>query len=105
MRAGIPIVFPQFGTSGPLPQHGFARNSWWTVESTGDGAAELSLKSTPDTLAVWPHAFELRYRVHFDDDKLVTALEYVQHTACPSPECVCTRAPRARVRRRTLAAA
>jgi D-hexose-6-phosphate mutarotase len=25
-------VFPQFGTNGPLPQHGFARTAMWDVE-------------------------------------------------------------------------
>ena len=30
IRGGIPLVFPQFGPKGPLPQHGFARVSKWT---------------------------------------------------------------------------
>ena len=32
IRGGIPIVFPQFG-GGVLPQHGFARNSLWSLQS------------------------------------------------------------------------
>jgi D-hexose-6-phosphate mutarotase len=31
IRGGIPVCFPQFGTHGPLSQHGFARNTTWAV--------------------------------------------------------------------------
>jgi glucose-6-phosphate 1-epimerase len=30
-RGGIPLVFPQFGNSGKLQKHGFARNVPWTL--------------------------------------------------------------------------
>jgi len=61
-------VFPQFGP-GPLPQHGFARNSLWTlgetkvVQATGDMSTELHLEDTEATRAVWPHAFRLTLTV------------------------------------------
>jgi hypothetical protein len=35
IRGGIPVVFPQFGADGPLPQHGFARNNRWGGCPTG----------------------------------------------------------------------
>ena len=76
IRGGIPIVFPQFG-AGALPQHGFARNKAWTLVSTGDGAAELTLADDDATRAVWPHAFKLTYRIAFDGYSLTTTLEYV----------------------------
>jgi len=64
IRGGVPVVFPQFGP-GPLPQHGFARNSLWTlgethvVQATGDISTDLHLEDSEATRAVWPHAFRL----------------------------------------------
>lgn len=75
IRGGIPVVFPQFGTNGPLPQHGFARNSQWELVHSGDGAVELALSDTDATRAVWPHAFALRLRATFDDNQLTVNLE------------------------------
>lgn len=61
IRGGIPICFPQFGATGPLRQHGFARNVRWTVESQTrdtDGArARFSITDSEGTRAVWPYAF------------------------------------------------
>jgi len=64
IRGGIPIVFPQFGP-GKLPQHGFARNKLWkhgetTVnKATGDITTAFHLTDDAETMAVWPHKFEL----------------------------------------------
>lgn len=67
---GIPICFPQFSDLGPLGQHGFARNSEWSVESTlGADVTELVLvlTSSEETLAIFRHPFELRFTVHLSD--------------------------------------
>ena len=32
IRGGIPVIFPQFAAEGPLPRHGFARTSEWTLD-------------------------------------------------------------------------
>ena len=68
-HAGIPILFPQFGkgvgtSTGPLPQHGFARNNEWKigahgVDHRGRPNATLSLRPTPEIRALWPHDFRL----------------------------------------------
>lgn len=67
VRGGIPVCFPQFGSAGPLPQHGFARVSQWSVLHTEDGAdravAVLRLVDTDATRALWPHAFRLEYEM------------------------------------------
>jgi glucose-6-phosphate 1-epimerase len=67
VRGGIPVIFPQFASLGPLPKHGFARAAEWTRADPGDdaSAAALRLVDSPATRAVWPHAFaaELTARV------------------------------------------
>lgn len=55
--------------------HGFARTMDWAVDDVGDGAASLSLRDTPATRAVWPHAFVLRLRASFDGGRLTTHLD------------------------------
>lgn len=58
IRGGIPLMFPQFGESGPLRKHGFVRDLQWTLvdeheDATGKSISYvLDIKSTdfPD----WP---------------------------------------------------
>jgi glucose-6-phosphate 1-epimerase len=62
IRGGIPIIFPQFGTEGPLPRHGFARTPEWAVggvgrASNGMAEAELVLRDSEETRAIWDGAF------------------------------------------------
>lgn len=58
----------QFGP-GPLPQHGFARNSLWhlgatnVVQASGDISTEFILEDSAETRAVWPHKFRLTLTV------------------------------------------
>lgn len=66
-KGGIPICWPWFGPDPEekgRPAHGFVRNRMWNVVATltaADGATQvtLGLESTPETLAIWPHAFKL----------------------------------------------
>ena len=59
IRGGIPVVFPQFSSEGPLPKHGFARTSPWEVVSVLPGQARLRLRDTDATRALWPPPFQL----------------------------------------------
>jgi glucose-6-phosphate 1-epimerase len=65
IRGGVPIIFPQFG-GGPLPQHGFGRNSKFDLLETsvaGDSNSAkvvLALHDNASTRKVWNHAFELK---------------------------------------------
>lgn len=70
IRGGVPLVFPWFGPRASDPQapmHGFARLRDWDVDSIasrGDAVtATLSLRSSDETHALWPHDFRLRYLV------------------------------------------
>ena len=63
IRGGVPVIFPQFAAEGPLPRHGFARTSLWSLGGTGrtaDGAAEadLVLRDSAETRAVWDVSFK-----------------------------------------------
>ena len=64
IRGGIPVIFPQFAAEGPLPRHGFARTSEWTLDEVsakaGDAVASLSLRDSAETRAIWNHAFSPR---------------------------------------------
>lgn len=91
IRGGIPLVFPQF-RNGPLPAHGFARNSPWRIEQTGinsHGAPYVTfeLVSSPATLAIWPHEFIASYTVALSD-KLMSNIK-ITNTG-PNPfNCQC----------------
>jgi glucose-6-phosphate 1-epimerase len=70
IRGGIPVIFPQFG-DGPLPKHGFARTSEWQITKAVEGGEdagdyirlEFQLTESPETMAIWPHKFDLRLSV------------------------------------------
>ena len=61
IRGGVPLVFPQFGTLGPLRQHGFARRMpWGFVGAATSGeviTATLRLQDSEETRRDWPHRF------------------------------------------------
>lgn len=69
IRGGIPVCWPWFGPSGKqgLPSHGFVRTLFWSVTGTetdkDSTAVTLSLVSSPETLALWPHDFRLNLTV------------------------------------------
>lgn len=74
-HGGVPIIFPQFGATGPLPSHGFARNLRWEALPR-DTMTELALRLTdsPATREQWPHPFQADFVVTLDDQSLGMAL-------------------------------
>jgi len=67
IRGGVPVIFPWFGKS-TLGQHGFVRTMPWTVKEfhcDPAGESEITLTITSDalTLAIWPHPFDLAFRI------------------------------------------
>lgn len=67
IRGGVPVCWPWFGADPQglgRPAHGVARTRLWSVRGTattpaGDTQITLDLVDTPETRAIWPHAFQL----------------------------------------------
>ncbi len=61
IRGGVPIIFPQFGTLGALPKHGFARTLAWELVGSQvqpqSAKATFELRSSRATRLLWPHDF------------------------------------------------
>jgi len=67
IRGGVPLIFPQFGP-GPLPSHGFARNSLWTVISSGTRPGgevwiTFGLRTNDETKKIWPFEFACEFEI------------------------------------------
>ncbi|KAG1457575.1 hypothetical protein G6F46_001527 [Rhizopus delemar] len=77
IRGGIPICFPIFGTKEiiRLPQHGFARSSYWEylgviTDNNKEVSVRLGLMDTQlssEVRKVWPHSFRLVYTNEGED--------------------------------------
>lgn len=71
IKGGVPVCWPWFGPDPERqgrPAHGFVRNRYWTLRHTeavrnGDCRVTLGLTDTPETRAIWPHAFDLSLEV------------------------------------------
>jgi glucose-6-phosphate 1-epimerase len=92
IRGGIPVIFPQFAAEGPLPRHGFARTSMWTLDDQrldqGDAIAVFSLTDSDASRAIWPVGFRARLSVRVGGDRLVTSFEVENtHTDAISFTC------------------
>ena len=78
IRGGIPVIFPQFGTTGPLRAHGFARWHRWTlidVVSGADGTrGRWRLTDAPATRAEWPGEFTAELSVQVGGAALTVGL-------------------------------
>lgn len=78
IRGGIPVIFPQFGTRGPLIKHGFARGLDWHFNGVDDGseqhAAVFVLHHNDATHAQWPHRFSAHIRVAMAHNRMTVTL-------------------------------
>ena len=87
IRGGIPVCFPQFGSAGPLPQHGFARVVPWGLEHSENlpdrAQAVLALADSDATRALWPHAFHAGLRVTIAGATLEVALTITNSDSVP----------------------
>ena len=83
IRGGVPVVFPQFSSWGPLPKHGFARNRAWELISVENGTARFHLRDSEATRAIWPHAFLAEYAVTVREQQLIMELTIINHSEQP----------------------
>ena len=88
IRGGIPVIFPQFATEGPLPRHGFARTSLWSLQSLeqrdeGDAVATFTLTDSPATHATWAAEFCLTLTVRIAGARLQVVLGVENTGASP----------------------
>ncbi|KAI7848714.1 galactose mutarotase-like domain-containing protein [Circinella umbellata] len=84
IRGGIPLAFPIFGTKEniQLPQHGFARNSYWEFAGViNDNNEEVSVRFTLKDTQLdsklrngWPYSFRLTYTVTLGEKSIDTVL-------------------------------
>lgn len=71
IKGGVPICWPWFGADPEgkgRPAHGFMRNRMWAVwgsseNADGSSSVTLGVESSPETLAIWPHAFKLAMEI------------------------------------------
>jgi glucose-6-phosphate 1-epimerase len=72
IRGGIPLLFPQYSNTGPLPSHGFVRQRFWEIDTSppplpshpySSAHVDLILKSSDADLKIWPNKFVYRLRV------------------------------------------
>ena len=60
IRGGVPVIFPQFSTRGPLKRHGFARSKPWQLVSAEQGADDALAVLASDRRCRQPHVLAPR---------------------------------------------
>lgn len=87
IRGGVPVVFPQFGTRGTLPRHGFARTRQWQpvlARVGGDFAlATVRLAADEATRAIYDHDFVAELTVMVGADRLDIEFEVMNRGDAP----------------------
>jgi glucose-6-phosphate 1-epimerase len=83
IRGGIPLMFPQFGDSGPLRKHGFVRDLQWNLVNATEDADGKNLSYALDIKATdfpeWPFDAALKFDVGLSLQTLTIGLS-VQNT-------------------------
>jgi glucose-6-phosphate 1-epimerase len=79
IRGGVPVSFPQFAAEGPLPNHGFARVSTWSLvragqEASGTARAVVRLEDSEATRRLWPYPFVAEITVSLSGRALEVSL-------------------------------
>ncbi len=65
IRGGIPVVFPQFADSGPLPKHGWLRTSSWQLQNVPSALMSVTLETEEDqqSMSIWPHPYHVELKI------------------------------------------
>jgi galactose mutarotase-like enzyme len=100
MWAGNPVLFPMVsyshlpgaqnhyeweGRRFPLPQHGFARRSQWTVTARAADSVTMELTDTAESLAVYPFRFRYLLTYRLADGRLHWEQEIANRSDVPMP--------------------
>lgn len=88
IRGGVPLCFPQFADQGPLPAHGFVRDTAWMPVSAGpaaNGAAEvrMRLSDSAATRALWPCPFACELVATALGSRLTVSLSFTNTGSTP----------------------
>jgi len=87
IRGGVPVVFPQFASYGPLAHHGLVRTREWRLVDGADApsstCARLRIESDADTHALWPHEFACELTVSLGERTLRIELRVENRDAAP----------------------
>ena len=83
IRGGVPVIFPQFNTMGPLPKHGFARTEHWHTADWLASRAVFGLRDNERTRELWPHAFQAELAVEVEETRLSIRLSVTNTEAAP----------------------
>jgi glucose-6-phosphate 1-epimerase len=83
IRGGVPVIFPQFAETGPLPKHGFARTLPWERVDGSDARATFRLRDDERTRALWPHAFVAELSVELEEARISIHLAVTNTDAAP----------------------
>ncbi len=87
IRGGVPVVFPQFGMTGPLPLHGLVRLMPWEfvgAQAAGDSAvATFRVHDTEDSRRLWAHPFLAELTVTIGGSQLAVTLAVTNNGAEP----------------------
>lgn len=75
LRGGVPVCFPQFNQRGPLPKHGFVRNMPWALTQRDPQSLTFTLRSSPETLQLWPVDFVFALSIRLAPDVLHITLD------------------------------
>ncbi len=78
IRGGIPVIFPQFAITGPLPMHGLVRLMTWDLtaaEADGQRAvAMFRLSDTAESRRHWEHRFLAELTLAIGGDRMSVML-------------------------------
>ncbi|MFF7949029.1 D-hexose-6-phosphate mutarotase [Streptomyces griseorubiginosus] len=82
IRGGVPLCWPWFDDSGE-PMHGFARTVMWELteclEADDSVTLTFGLRSTAETLALWPYDFALVTRIKVGQECSVELEVHADH--------------------------
>ncbi|NQZ59199.1 MAG: hypothetical protein HRT88_17230 [Lentisphaeraceae bacterium] len=95
-HSGIPLCFPAFGAlknnkflyegkTYNMKQHGFIRDSVFTLNERGENFLTFELKSNAQTLEKFPFDFSFQVRYTLDDGKLHISLDFKNESLTKMP--------------------